>query len=194
MDLEDLPWLGPETIESPAQQVLTTEQQALVDLFAENERQILRSFGASDLIMRVEDLTLPDTHIDDEDDGEDDGNDDEDDDNNNEDDEDGTEGDADIHHFRPLPAPVCSGLEQKIDVIQEAFDLAQAGARRLLMTKSSGRDMIRTPSEICEAPEPLTLFPYQLAGAGRMQDILGKLKSVLLAWDMGLGKTITVIG
>ncbi|KAJ4369420.1 hypothetical protein N0V86_009252 [Didymella sp. IMI 355093] len=76
---------------------------------------------------------------------------------------------------------------------EQAFALVLEGARRGPMTTTSAGDLTETPRELSESPDAKTLHPYQLAGAGRMQYILEKHKSVLLAWETKLGKTLTVV-
>ncbi|OSS54742.1 hypothetical protein B5807_00052 [Epicoccum nigrum] len=78
-------------------------------------------------------------------------------------------------------------------MLRRAYELVISGAWQPHVGLPSPQDMRRTPREISESTRPLKLYPYQRAGAGRLQVIMNKEKSGLLSWEMGLGKTITVI-
>jgi hypothetical protein len=59
---------------------------------------------------------------------------------------------------------------------------------------STADDLQETPSAMTGFPGAIELWPHQLAGAGRLQKILLAHFCALLAYEMGLGKTLIVIG
>jgi SNF2 family DNA or RNA helicase len=83
---------------------------------------------------------------------------------------------------------------KKVEFLEQALDLIRTGALCPPMTTSNQEDFTRTPNAITEAEWPMELYPYQRAGAGRMESLLQKYGAALLSWEMGLGKTITVVG
>jgi SNF2 family DNA or RNA helicase len=89
-------------------------------------------------------------------------------------------------------------IDQKHDTwLEDALDLVKVGAARPSCCESSPQDLQATPSELLTSVNPLPLpglWPHQRASVGRMIMILSQYFCALLAFQMGLGKTLIIIG
>jgi SNF2 family DNA or RNA helicase len=81
-----------------------------------------------------------------------------------------------------------------IDVGEELLNLVRLGLEAGWDNRSQEGFLSEAPKELLQAPHLLTLRGYQLHAVNRILNIMDRgEKGALLAYGMGLGKTIIVI-
>jgi hypothetical protein len=92
-----------------------------------------------------------------------------------------------------------SSAEQRLPAIEEghltvARRLMVQGAQAPSCYVPDGHDLEQTPATMTGFAGAVELWPHQLAAVGRLVHILSIHLCALLAFDMGLGKTLIIIG
>lgn len=85
-------------------------------------------------------------------------------------------------------------LEANDERMKQTHELIREGARAPSAYLKSNHDLEQTPARMTGFPGAVELWPHQLAGAGRLRQILIVHFCALLAWEMGLGKTFVAFG
>jgi hypothetical protein len=80
------------------------------------------------------------------------------------------------------------------DPMDIALELVHSGACAPLIDETSELDLEFTPLRMTGFDTAFDLWPHQRAAAGRLVEILIRYFATLLAFEMGLGKTLIVIG
>jgi SNF2 family DNA or RNA helicase len=81
------------------------------------------------------------------------------------------------------------------EFLRSAFRLIQKGKEAPSNRQTMATTLLEeTPTDLRNSQHPLTLLPYQLHAVNRAIQIVQDGMGVLLAYGMGLGKTIIIIG